>query len=257
MIRLVFLLRRKAGMSREAFQDYWLNRHGPLVASHAAHLDILRYVQVHTLDTPANEAMAKARGGKMEEPYDGVAELWWSTDEAFSAPSQTAEGRDAGAALLTDEATFIDLPASPLWLACEYPQINPAPENIVATPKSNLVRLFFPLRQLSSLSEDDARTYWLRNHGPVIRSHAAASGMLRYLQVHRIEHPAEAALRAARGTTVAPYLGHAEVWLTRDRVPTDESRAAGAAAVADESHFIDFERSAMWLAKEHVVIDRR
>ncbi|MFV2091020.1 MAG: EthD domain-containing protein, partial [Pseudomonadales bacterium] len=76
MIRLTFLLRRKAELSREAFQQYWLEQHGPLVASHARRLSVLRYVQVHTLDDPANEAMAKARGG-MEEPYDGVAELWF------------------------------------------------------------------------------------------------------------------------------------------------------------------------------------
>ena len=32
MIRITFLLRRKAELSLEAFQDYWLNEHGPLVA---------------------------------------------------------------------------------------------------------------------------------------------------------------------------------------------------------------------------------
>lgn len=257
MLRLTFLLRRKPGMSREEFHDYWLNQHGPLVASHANHLDILRYVQAHTLDTPANEAMAKARGGNMESPYDGVAELWWGSDASLGAAAETAAGQDASAALLADEARFIDLPKSPLWMNCEYPQVNPTPENIVAHPRNNLVKIYFPLRHLAALAEAEARAYWLANHGPIIRSHAPASGILRYLQVHRIDHPVADAARQARGTQVDPYLGHAEVWVSRDRVATDESRAAGAAAVADESNFIDFARSAIWMAKEHVIIDRR
>ena len=76
MIRLVFLLRRKAEMSLAEFQDYWRNEHGPLVAGFASDLNILRYVQTHTLEDPANLAAQQARGG-MEPHYDGVAELWW------------------------------------------------------------------------------------------------------------------------------------------------------------------------------------
>ncbi len=91
----------------------------------------------------------------------------------------------------------------------------------------------------------------------MIRSHAEASGLLRYLQVHRIDHPFEAALREARGTEVEPYLGHAEVWMERNRARTPESKIAYNAAVEDEHNFIDFERSTTFAAKEHVIIDRR
>lgn len=44
-------------------------------ARYATTLNILRYVQNHTLDDPLNEQMSRARGG-MEPPYGGVAELW-------------------------------------------------------------------------------------------------------------------------------------------------------------------------------------
>ncbi|MGB0318481.1 MAG: EthD domain-containing protein, partial [Pseudomonadales bacterium] len=67
MLRLIYLLRRKPELSREAFQRYWRDQHGPLVASFATTLGIQRYVQVHSIDDPANEAMAAARGG-MEAP---------------------------------------------------------------------------------------------------------------------------------------------------------------------------------------------
>jgi hypothetical protein len=39
-------------------------------------------------------------------------------------------------------------------------------------------------------------------------------------------------------------------------VATPDSRAAGRAAIEDEKRFIDFARSAIWIGKEHVIIDR-
>lgn len=257
MIRLVFLLRRKPGMSREEFQKYWRETHGPLVAGHAGRLSILRYVQSHTLDEPFNQMMNEARGGRMEKPYDGVADLWWETEEALQAALGSSAGQAAGAELLADEAKFIDLPNSPLHMGYEYPQINPTPENIVASPKSDIIKLYFPLRHLKNLNEDEVRRYWLTNHGPIIRSHGQGSGILRYVQVHRAGHAADEALRASRGVKVEPYLGHAEVWVSRNRMPTPEGDIANRAAVEDESKFIDFERSAMWICKEHTHIDRR
>ena len=92
MIRLTFTLRRKPGMSRAEFQQYWREVHGPLVAKHATDLNIHRYVQVHTLDDPINDQLAGARG-TMEPVYDGVAELWWTSREAFVAASGTDAAR--------------------------------------------------------------------------------------------------------------------------------------------------------------------
>ncbi len=116
MIRVIFLLRRKPELSLAEFRRYWREQHGPLVASHAQRIGALRYVQVHRLDDEINARMAKSRGG-MEEPYDGVAELWWDSEEALAAVLDTEAGRTASDALLEDERKFIDLPNSPLWFA--------------------------------------------------------------------------------------------------------------------------------------------
>ena len=256
MIRLTYLLRRKPGMSLDEFQTYWREVHGPLVAGHAHRLNALRYVQVHTLEAEANQAMATARGG-MEPPYDGVAELWWESVEVLESTLATEEATSAGEELLEDEGKFIDLPASPLWLNYEYPQVNPSPEIIVARERNTVVKLYFPLRSLPSLTEDQAQLYWRTNHGPIIRRQAGTR-TLRYIQVHRFEHPIENALREARGTEVDPYTGHAELWHDRgiQAVRSPEGAAAGERAIEDESKFIDFSRSSMWLAKEHVFVDR-
>ncbi|MDK1025005.1 MAG: EthD domain-containing protein [Gammaproteobacteria bacterium] len=257
MIRLTFYVRRKAEMSREEFQSYWLNTHGPLVASHSSDLNILRYVQNHTLDDPLNETMNQARGGEMEPPYDGVAELWWEEEDVLMEALQSEAGIAAGAALLEDENRFIDLANSPLYMAYEYPQVNPTPENIVASVDSDIIKIHFPLRHIESMPEDEVRRYWLTNHGPIIRSHAPASGIIRYLQVHRAGHALDEQLREARGTVTPPYLGHAEVWVDRGAAPTPEAADANRAAIEDESKFIDFKRSSMWVVKEHTIIDRR
>ena len=118
MIKLVFCLRRAANLSREEFQRYWLETHGPLVRSHAATLGIRRYVQVHSADLPVNDALRAGRGGP--EGYDGVAELWWDSIDDLMASGATEKGRAAAAELLEDERRFIDLAASPLWMADEH-----------------------------------------------------------------------------------------------------------------------------------------
>src|SRR5215471_15600939 len=259
MIRLIFVLRRKPSLSREQFQKYCHAVHGPLVAKHATTLNILRYVQDHTLNDPMNKQMALARGG-MEAPYDGVAELWWTTREALATCIASPAGQTAAKELVEDEATFIDLPNSPLWLAYEYPQINPS-EDIVARPSSGLVKIFFPLRHPSNQSLEQAQLYWRTNHGPIIRGLAGGSRLKKYFQVHRFEDPIEGQLRAARGTKVPPYTGHAEAWIDRAdsaaAAGSPEARRAGQLAVEDEANFIDFKNSSMWVAKERVIIDRR
>jgi uncharacterized protein (TIGR02118 family) len=256
MIRLVFLLRKRPEMSRADFQRYWREEHGPLVASLQMKIGALRYVQVHTVDDPLNAAAAQARGG-MEPAYDGVAELWWESEQALADTLTSDAGRTAGAVLLADERKFIDLPNSPLYLNYEYPQVNPSPEALLARERSPLIKLYFPLRQHAHQSLAEAQLYWRTAHGPLIRSHAQAMGILRYQQVHRFESPLENALRESRGTVAPAYLGHAEVWFDRGLARSGpEASAAGRAAIEDEAKFIDFRRSTIFLTKERVFIDR-
>ncbi len=118
MIKLVFCLRRLPTLSRAEFQRYWRETHAPLVEKHRAALRVRRYVQVHTGDSPANDALRAGRGGP--EAYDGVAELWWDSDEELQAGVASPEGQQAGRELLEDEKRFIDLANSPLWIAQEH-----------------------------------------------------------------------------------------------------------------------------------------
>jgi uncharacterized protein (TIGR02118 family) len=117
MIKIIFCLRRRAGMSLEAFDAYWRNTHAPLVAKHKEVLRIRRYVQSTRSDSKLAEIAATVRGAP--EPYDGVAELWYDSWEDLAAGFSTEEGRAAGRALLEDERHFIDLANSPIFFTNE------------------------------------------------------------------------------------------------------------------------------------------
>lgn len=121
MIKITFCLTRKPGLSREEFQDYWFNKHAPLVKSHREALRIARYVQMHTGDYEMTDIVRAARAdGKLENApaiYDGVAQLWWNSLEDLM--TATPEAQAAGIALLQDEAKFIDFSKSPLWFGEE------------------------------------------------------------------------------------------------------------------------------------------
>ena len=121
MIKVTFCLTRKPGLSREAFQDYWFNKHAPLVKSHREALRIARYVQMHTGDYEMTDIVRAARADRKLENapdiYDGVAQLWWNSLEDLM--TDTPEAQAAGIALLQDEAKFIDFSKSPLWFGEE------------------------------------------------------------------------------------------------------------------------------------------
>jgi hypothetical protein len=251
-------MRRKPGLSLEEFSAYWRDEHGPRVAAHQTRLDIWRYSQAHR-DPAAAEVDERARAARdgMEPPYDGATEIWWTSEDALQAALSADGGRRALAELIGDEQEFVDLAASPLWFAHEYPQVGVQHARPLALPKSGVVRITLPLRALAELTEDDARRYWLTTHAPLVRSHAVARGVIAYQQVHRYESALADDLRQQRGTVTEPYLGHAEAWFDRlvSRAGPEVDAAAGA-ALADERNFIDFDRSTLWTSKELLFVDR-
>ena len=117
MIKLTFAVRRRADVDPGEFHSYWRDEHGPLVRSFQSVLGIRRYVQVHRVDTPFNDVLRQSRGAL--EPFDGTAEVWWDDLESLAAGTSTPEGVAAAQALLEDEARFIDLGRSALWLGEE------------------------------------------------------------------------------------------------------------------------------------------
>jgi uncharacterized protein (TIGR02118 family) len=118
MVKLVYILRRRADVSPEKFYSYWLESHGPLVRSFARALKAKRYVQSHTIDTPLNADLAASRG--MPAHYDGITEVWWRDLDELRAGFASPEGQEASRVLTEDEARFIDLGQSRIFLTEEH-----------------------------------------------------------------------------------------------------------------------------------------
>ncbi len=259
MIRMVHMLRRAHGLSQKDFANSWRDRHGPLVASVQTDMDIVRHLQIHP--DPAAQGIdnqaAAARGG-MQPAFDGIAEYWWKSEESLRLALASDAGKSAAADLVESERQFVDLAASPMWFATEFPQVATTLQRPVARLRSDVMRLHFALRPAHGLGEEDARRYWLETHGPLIRSHSPARGLIAYNQVHRLETPLVFSFTAPRGTAVEPYLGHAESWFQRPsgQEPPPEMLAAMEAAIRDEENFIDWNRSTILVGKELVFIDR-
>jgi uncharacterized protein (TIGR02118 family) len=116
MLKIVFCCRRKADLSAEEFQRYWLERHGPLVRSLREVLPAMtRYVQSHTLAGHETDRLRASRS--TDEPFDGVAEIWIDTTVKAEDPAAT---RSAMAQLVEDEMRFLDLPRSVIFVTQEH-----------------------------------------------------------------------------------------------------------------------------------------
>ena len=118
MIKLIMCLCRRADMTREQFQDYWMNQHGPFFMKHAAEMRAKKYVQSHTIDTPLNEGMRTSRG--MLPEYDGVAEVWFESEEDLMEAMNSLEGQRLSTALLEDEGNLIDHSKSSAFIVREH-----------------------------------------------------------------------------------------------------------------------------------------
>lgn len=118
MIKLVMCLHRRSDITRAQFLDYWLNKHGPFFQSNAAAMRAKKYVQGHTIETPLNEGMRSSRG--MLPEYDGVAEVWFESEQDLMEAMSSAEGQKLSAALLEDEGNSIDHSKSSAFLVHEH-----------------------------------------------------------------------------------------------------------------------------------------
>jgi uncharacterized protein (TIGR02118 family) len=115
MIQIAVCLRRLPHLSREEFQRYWREVHGPLIAKHSPSTRVRRYVQVHTLEVPLLDKMRIERG--TTEPFDGIAELCW---DDLNKLDPTPERVQALKEIIEDEHRFIDLSRSSLLIGEEH-----------------------------------------------------------------------------------------------------------------------------------------
>jgi uncharacterized protein (TIGR02118 family) len=106
-IKIMFLLVKPDGMSAKEFHRYWMETHSPLVVRRSDDMAMRRYIQSHLIPSPMAVGAAEARGWPAN-PFQGVAEVWWDSEDAMAAAFSTPKGADAGEALAEDEKKFLD-----------------------------------------------------------------------------------------------------------------------------------------------------
>jgi len=123
-----------------------------------------------------------------------------------------------------------------------------------------MVKLVYCLRRRANVSPDEFYSYWLNTHGPKVKDAAETLQARRYIQSHTCGPELNQAFAASRGLAPA-YDGITEVWWNS----LEEAAAAMKAPAAvqamaklleDESHFIEFSQSCVFMTTEHVIFDR-
>jgi len=115
MIKLTMLIRRKQGMTREQFREYYETRHIPLAEAHTPHL--VGYKRNFIVNQFAGE-----------DQFDCITEFWFDVKGNYADLRGTLFPPQVTAMMAEDEANFIDRSKSQLFLIEEHASL---PENLL------------------------------------------------------------------------------------------------------------------------------
>jgi len=104
MIKTIALAHRKEGITREEYNRYWLEKHGPLAAKLMPY--VKKYVQNHFIDVPG-----------MEFEGDGIVETWYDDVESWQKSMHAIRSNDE---LMKDGANFARMASGRLWVVEEH-----------------------------------------------------------------------------------------------------------------------------------------
>ena len=220
MLKIVTLLKRRAGLSVEDFQNHLQNTYGPLAARGPG---LCRYVQ----------SCALPQGyGKGELLFDAIGEMWFDSTEAHDRYISSPEF----AAARAGENSFLD-PARTVVMPVDVHVIKDGriPDNAVKNIEF--------VNKRPGMALEPFRAYWHNVHGPLA---ARIPVMQRYEQNHlalreyqKSKAPAHDGLAITwfastadmkRGTTTPEYAatradepnflpdGHLPIIVTRERI---------------------------------------
>lgn len=120
-----------------------------------------------------------------------------------------------------------------------------------------MIKLVYCLTRRPDIPPERFHRYWLEQHGPKVRERKAALRALQYIQSHTIEPELNGLLQASRGMQ-PPYDGITEVWWDKvEDLQAALGTAEGAKAMKDllddESTFIEFATSRLFMTQEHQI----
>ena len=120
-----------------------------------------------------------------------------------------------------------------------------------------MIKLVYCLTRRQDVSPEKFYAYWLQQHGPKVKARQKALRALKYVQSHTVQPELNALLQQSRGME-GPYDGITEVWwhsaaTLQAALGTAEGTTAMKELLDDESLFIDFPRSRLFVTEEHAI----
>lgn len=117
-----------------------------------------------------------------------------------------------------------------------------------------MIKLSYVMRRLPGMTMCEFQSYWRNTHGPLMAKHATTLGCRKYVQIHTLEDPLNAAFAGARGLLPA-YDGVDLLWWNNREeleraLSTPEGKKAAEELLEDERKFIDFSKSSMYFGWE-------
>ena len=109
MIKVIGLLKRKAGVSQEEFFRHWKDHHGALAMRIPGFgTRVRKYVQVHRVNIPDLGARERYNQATLPMEYDGAVEMWFDNLEELQKAFAALADPVACKELREDEDRFID-----------------------------------------------------------------------------------------------------------------------------------------------------
>jgi uncharacterized protein (TIGR02118 family) len=101
--KILLFMKRRPGMSIDAFREYYENHHVPLAMKHGGGVQLSRYVRRYL------EPQQHAESGTNEElPYDVITELWFDDEATWRGTVQYLSNNVMPAAVVEDELNLFD-----------------------------------------------------------------------------------------------------------------------------------------------------
>jgi uncharacterized protein (TIGR02118 family) len=219
MIKLITLLKRKPGISVQAFQEHWLNIHGPLAGKAPG---LQRYVQSHAL------VQGYRKGDLL---FDVIDERWFASPEVMQAFSKSPEAEAA----VGDAATFLDCSRTVVMRVDVFViKDGPIPENAVKNIEF--------VNRRPGMAVPAFQHYWREIHGPI----ASRIPVIRRYEQNHLASSAYAEYAAP------PYDGLAVTWFdsTAD-MRRGTATPAYAATRLDEANFLPPGHLPIIITREH------
>lgn len=183
MIKITTMMKRREGMTPDAFREYWCERHTPLTEKVIPE-EVAPIRHIH------NYAVSFGEG--WDPAFDGIGSLCFGDEQRFLAWNNWFTSDDADV-LREDERKFVD-PGTKVRVVVEERVIVPERKSDggdrAGEASPPMVKLMAMLKRKEGMPAERFSRYWYEEHGPMaVRVIPASVRIRRYVQNHALLLP--------------------------------------------------------------------